>query len=159
MYVTVYKQEFFFPVPQGSASAYFEITGIIKIFKLVRQSDNYWKKQTETLNGRIIAVQNKSRSLDPHYVSTGEETHVMVKFHDPEHFLNQAQDITYYWFVNEVNYGITKEPLFKYNFNTIRNIQRKMALSSLEPFKFPNVSELQLTQNILCFPKSSPFSM
>ena len=40
MDVTVYKQEFFFPVPQGSASAYFEITGIIKTFKLVQQSDN-----------------------------------------------------------------------------------------------------------------------
>ena len=40
----------------------------------------------------------------------------MVKFHDPERFLEQAQDIVYYWFVDDIPYGTSKEPLFKYNF-------------------------------------------
>ena len=64
-----------------------------------------------------MAVQNSSaQHLESHYVSTGEETSLIVKFHDPEHFLNQAQEVVYYWFVNDINYGTTREPMLKYNF-------------------------------------------
>ena len=57
----------------------------------------------------------------PHFVSTGEETQLVVKFHDPEHFLNQAQDLIFYWFVNDVNYGTTKTPVLKFNFTEVKN--------------------------------------
>ena len=76
----------------------------------------------ETLNGHIAAVQkNSSQHLSPHFVSTGEETQLVVKFHDPEHFLNQAQDLIFYWFVNDVNYGTTKTPVLKFNFTEVKN--------------------------------------
>ncbi|XP_046442147.1 uncharacterized protein LOC124192721 [Daphnia pulex] len=89
-------------MPQGSAATTFELT--------------------ETLNGHIAAVQkNSSQHLSPHFVSTGEETQLVVKFHDPEHFLNQAQDLIFYWFVNDVNYGTTKTPVLKFNFTEVKN--------------------------------------
>lgn len=54
----------------------------------------------ETLNGKVVALQNgTSQHLEPHHVSTGEETHLVVHFHDPDHFLDQAQEIIFYWFV------------------------------------------------------------
>lgn len=75
----------------------------------------------EMLNGRIVPLQNSSsQHIAPHFVSTGEETQLVVDFHDPEHFLNQAQDITFYWSVNEVNYGSTKVPVFKYTFTEVK---------------------------------------
>lgn len=77
---------------------------------------------TETLNGHIVALQsNSSERMAPYFVSTGEETQLVVKFHDPEHFLSQAQDIVYYWFVDDVNYGTTKTPVLKFNFTDVRN--------------------------------------
>ena len=75
MDVTVNKQEFIFPIPQGSASTIFDIKGIklldhiwIKVFHLYNDSF-----KTETLNGSIIAVQNSfAQHLESHYVSTVE---------------------------------------------------------------------------------------
>lgn len=64
---------------------------------------------------------SSSQHLAPHFVSTGEETQLMVKFHDPEHFLSQAQDIVFYWIVNDVNYGPTKLPYLKFNFTEVKN--------------------------------------
>lgn len=126
MDVTVYKQEFIFPMPIGSDFTKFELTGNSLLLNEILETK--WKhfieffSFLETLNGHILAVQNSSsQHMDHHFVSTGEETELMVQFHDPENFLRQAQDIIYYWFVDDVNYGTTKVPLLKFNFTAVKN--------------------------------------
>lgn len=127
MDVTIYKEQFIFPIPQGSASVTFQITGkaagsfppFFLFRNAIERTATVLLTATEMLNGEIVVVRNASSWPSAsfverqHFVSTGEETQLAVQFHDPERFLAQASDITYYWSVNDVNYGTTKEPLFK----------------------------------------------
>ena len=69
---------------------------------------------TKELNGQLIVSQNNL--VTQTIVSNNSLTSIDVQFHDPEHFLDKAVSIHYYWFINAVNYGQTAAGHFEYNF-------------------------------------------
>jgi len=82
----------------------------------------YWKSiaqstiefsLTKSLNGQLELSQNGL--VTQSIVSSVKSTSIDVKFHDPSHYLDNA-DIRYFWFINEVNYGQTQTGHFEYDF-------------------------------------------
>lgn len=92
------------------------------ILKVYEHHVFYWKiigemriefSLTKSLNGHLELSQNGL--VTQSIVSSVEKTSIDVKFHDPSHFLDNAE-IRYFWFINTVNYGQTPTGHFEYDF-------------------------------------------
>jgi len=98
MVLTLFEYEFFYWRSIGKAEILFRITRELNGHLEVRQGGSL----QETLSGESI-------------ISSIKETQIEAVFHDPSHFLDDFV-IRYFWFINTVNYGMTQEGKFAYNF-------------------------------------------
>ena len=77
-------------------------------------AENHVKyKVTRNLNG-VLGFHQNGTVADKTIKSTNL-TEFTVDFHDPSNFLKNAS-MTYYWFINETNFGPSNDNLFNYTF-------------------------------------------
>jgi len=72
-------------------------------------------KVTKNLNGKLVFKQNGRRNGSDVIKST-QDTELSIQFHDPSHFLDDAV-LTFYWFVNDTNYGPSTNNSFHFKFH------------------------------------------
>jgi len=77
-------------------------------------AENHVKyKVTRNLNG--VLIYNQNGTVADKTIKSTNLTEFKVNFHDPSNFLKNAS-MTYYWFINETNFGPSNDNLFNYTF-------------------------------------------